>query len=218
MSPASCCAAHTPIDLIVESFEDPRMDRLVMEQRGSSAWASLRIEKTPRQILRALQENRVVAVAIDRPVSAEEGVPITFFGKTCYVPGGIAQIALKTGSAMVPGYCRYDESVFHELLHRRAAADLPRIHRRQARHHHGDAADVRRVLEEVIRKHPEQWDMFRRFWPEGEATRGAARGLSAAPAIAEQGSSLVGRACLNTGCVRIASGWCHSFHSSSPGR
>ena len=26
--------SHVPIDLIVESFDDPRMDKLVMDQRG----------------------------------------------------------------------------------------------------------------------------------------------------------------------------------------
>lgn len=162
-------ATHTPVDLIVESFEDPRMDRLVMEQRAQFGLGILRIEKTPRQILRALQEDRVVAVAIDRPVSEKEGVPITFFGKTCYVPGGIAQIAIKTGSALVPGYCRYDDTYSTNYY----IGALPPIFPESTGDRNRDITTVMQqiftVLEEVIRKHPEQWYMFRRFWPEGEA-------------------------------------------------
>lgn len=159
-------ATHTPVDLIVESFEDPRMDRLVMEQRAQFGLGILRIEKTPRQILRALQDNRVVAVAIDRPVSEKEGVPITFFGKTCYVPGGIAQIALKTGAALVPGYCRYDETYSTTYY----IAALEPIFPESTGDRNRDTITMMQklftALEDVIRKHPEQWYMFRQFWPD----------------------------------------------------
>lgn len=159
-------ATHAPVDLIVESFEDPRMDRLVMEQRAQFGLGILRIEKTPRQILRALQENRAVAVAVDRPVAPKEGVPVTFFGKTCYVPGGIAQIALKTGAALVPGYCRYDGEYSTNYY----IAALPPIFPESTGDRQRDTSAAMQQLftawEGVIRKYPEQWYMFRRFWPE----------------------------------------------------
>ncbi|HKT37448.1 MAG TPA: hypothetical protein VJR48_03695, partial [Ktedonobacterales bacterium] len=62
--------SHIPVDVVVESFDDPRMDKLVMEQRGKFGLGLIPIEKTPRRILRALQENRVVAVAVDKPLPA----------------------------------------------------------------------------------------------------------------------------------------------------
>ena len=74
-------AMPTPIYLLVETFDDPRMDRLVQEQRRGLGMDVLRIEKTPRQILRVLQGNGVVGVAVDRPVAADEGVPVSFFGR-----------------------------------------------------------------------------------------------------------------------------------------
>lgn len=162
-------ATHAPVDFIVESFDDPRMDRLVMEQRAQFGLGILRIEKTPRQILRSLQENRVVAVALDRPVPAKEGIPITFFGKTCYVPGGIAQIALKTGSALVPGYCRYDDTYSTNYY----IAALPPIFPESTGDRQRDTITMMQklftALEEVIRKYPEQWYMFRQFWPDDVA-------------------------------------------------
>ena len=158
--------SHVPIDIIVESFEDPRMDKLVMEQRGKLGLGIIRIEKTPRRILRALQENRVVAVAVDKPLPVGQGVPVTFFGKTCYVPGGIAQLALKSGAAVLPGYCRYDKNYSSTYYIGAMSPIFPE--------NTGDKqADTVRLMqrmfdamEEVIRQYPDQWEMFRRFWPE----------------------------------------------------
>lgn len=192
---------HVPIDLVVESFDDPRMDKLVMEQRGKLGMGLIPIEKTPRRILRALQENRVVAVAVDKPVPPDQGVPITFFGKTCYVPGGVAQLALKSGATILPGFCRYDKN-YSETYY---VGALPPIFPEST----GDKrADIIRltqqmftVMEDVIRQYPDQWEMFRQFWPDDDAPalREGARSPSArlataaaSPALSEQGDQREG--------------------------
>ena len=160
-------ADHTLLHFVVESFDDPRMDRLVMEQRGKFGIQILRIEKTPRQMLRVLQQNGILGVAIDRPVSEREGVPVTFFGRRCYVPGGIAQLALKTGAAILPGYCRYD-SEYSDTFYMGA---LPPIYPEKTGDKERDVITLMQrifdALEPVIREYPEQWAMFRAFWPEG---------------------------------------------------
>lgn len=187
--------SHVPIDVVVESFEDPRMDKLVMEQRGNLGLGLIRIEKTPRRILRALQENRVVAVAVDKPVPPGQGVPVTFFGKTCYVPSGIAQIALKSGATILPGYCRYDKN--HSSTYY-IGASVPIFPE-----HTGDKqADTIRLtqqmfdaMEEVIRQYPDQWAMFRRFWPEEDTpalANNAPRRISVAAASAALGEHVNG--------------------------
>ena len=161
-------ASHYPLHLIVETIKDQKMDRMWQEQRRELGMEVLRIEKTPRQFLRVLQENGVVAVAIDRPLPPGEGVPITFFGKECWVPGGIAQIALKSGAAILPGFCYYDEnfsSTYYltagKLIYPESTGDK--------------RADTIRItqqmfdaLDDQIRERPEQWAMFRPFWPERE--------------------------------------------------
>ncbi len=160
-------ASHVPIHLIVEPFDDPRMDKLVQEQRGGLGMGIIPLDKM-RQLFRVLQQNGVIAVAIDRPVGPSEGVPVTFFGKRCYVPGGIAQIALKTGAAILPGYARYDDK-YSETYY---VGAMPLIIPEST----GDReADVIRLtqrmydaLEAVMREYPDQWAMFRRFWPKDD--------------------------------------------------
>ena len=158
-------ASHSPVHLIVESLRDPRMDEMWQEQRRKFGMELLYMERTPRPILRALQQNGVVAVAVDRPLSPNEGVQVTFFGRQCWVPGGIAQIALKSGAAVVPGSCIYDEHysstyylgggpvIFPEPSGDRKADTVALMQR------------IFDALETQIRERPDQWAMFRRFWP-----------------------------------------------------
>ncbi|MGH2514328.1 MAG: lysophospholipid acyltransferase family protein, partial [Ktedonobacterales bacterium] len=161
-------ASHCPVHLIVETIPDPKMDAMWQEQRRELGMEVLRIEKSPRQFLRVLQENGVVAVAIDRPLPAGEGVPVTFFGRRCWVPGGIAQIALKADAAVVPGFCLYDEHYSSTYQLAASGVIYPE--------HTGDKrADTMRLtqrmfdaLEVFIRERPDQWAMFRAFWPDTE--------------------------------------------------
>lgn len=158
-------AAHRPLYVLADSFTDPRMDDLIQGQRAHFGLRVLRAEKSPRPILRALKENHAVAIVADRPMTAGDGVPITFFGRRCYVPGGVAQLALLAGAPVAVGGAFYDEAfsaTYHTLL-----ADVIYPERTSDRD-----ADVRAltqrifsVLEGMIAQRPDQWFMFRPFWP-----------------------------------------------------
>lgn len=166
-------ATHTPVHLLIEPLPDPRMNTLWQEQRGKLGMGVISIEKTPRQMLRVLQQNGAVAIAIDRPLPPGEGVPITFFGRRCWVPGGIAQIALKSGAAIMPGFCYYDER-FSDTYYLYAA---PIIYPEPTGDKQTDTIALTQrmydALEEMIRRRPEQWAMFRLFWPAVDADAAA---------------------------------------------
>lgn len=161
--------SRVPVHGVVESLPDPRMDLLLQNQRRKFGMEVLHIEKTPRPMLRVLQQNGVLAVAVDRPVSPAEGVPVTFFGRTCYVPGGIAQLALRTGAAVVPGACWYD-ATYSSTYYIGAG---PIISPQSTGDKRADTiALMQRIydaLEDFIGPRPEQWAMFRPFWPEDGA-------------------------------------------------
>lgn len=161
-------ATHRPLEVLIEPLPDPRMDRLWQEQRRDLGLGVISIEKTPRKILRVLQENGAVAVAVDRPLPPGEGVPIMFFGRRCWVPGGIAQIALKSGAAIVPGFCYYD-SDFSDTYYLYAA---PVIYPEPTGDKRADTIALTQkmfdAIEAIVRRRPEQWAMFRPFWPAPE--------------------------------------------------
>jgi lauroyl/myristoyl acyltransferase len=155
-----------PTHVIAESFPDPRLNDLVQRQRAALGMTIIPMERTPRRILRILQEGGVVATPVDRPLPAGEGVPITFFGRRCYVPGGIAQLALKTGAAIFTGFAWYDEeySPTYYVYAAEPISPEPTGDRRA-----DTIALTQRIYDEIARivaDHPTQWYMFRPFWPE----------------------------------------------------
>ena len=158
-------AARMPLAVIADSFTDPRLDQLIQSQRSSFGLSVIRAEKSPRPILRVLKDNQAVAIVADRPLPAGEGIPITFFGGRCYVPGGPAQLALLSGAPMAAGFCYYDER-FSETYY--ATLDELIIPESTGDRTADVAALTQRVysdMERVIRQRPEQWYMFRPFWP-----------------------------------------------------
>lgn len=177
-------ASQRPLSVLVDTFTDPRMDDLIQGQRAQFGLQVLRAEKSPRPILRALGENQAVAIVADRPLPEGEGTPITFFGRRCYVPGGVAQLALLSGAPIAVGCARYDDqfsSTYYLVL-----ADVIAPVRTSDRH--ADTINLTQqvysALERVIAEHPDQWFMFRPFWPAAAATPTAEDGALAATAAA----------------------------------
>ncbi|HEX9036510.1 MAG TPA: hypothetical protein VF808_05915 [Ktedonobacterales bacterium] len=169
-------AAHTPLAVIVDTFTDPRMDDLIQGQRKQFGLSVIRAEKNPRPILRALKDNQAVAIVADRPLPPGEGTEITFFGGRCWVPSGVAQLALLSGAAVAPGFITYDARYSDTYYAYLAEPFIPK--------QTGDrAADVAALtqriysgMEEVMRRDPAQWYMFRPFWPSAsEAARAGTR-------------------------------------------
>ena len=108
-----------------------------------------------------------MAIAVDRPVSREEGVEINFFGHKTYVPGGPAALALKSGAAIIPGFMWYGQH--NECFVRAFPPIFPHtgVNTSAAK-----TAEIARLtqcmfdaIEEIVRAWPTQWYMFRQFWP-----------------------------------------------------
>lgn len=157
-------ATHTPLHVIVETFPDPRLNALVQRQRATLGMTVVPMEGSPRRMLRILQEGGVIATPVDRPLPAGEGVPVTFLGRRCYVPGGIAQLALRTGAAIAPGFVWYDEAYSTHYY----AAVAPPIFPVPSGDRRADVIALTQriydVIAEMVRAHPTQWYMFRPFW------------------------------------------------------
>ena len=158
-------AHHLPLSAVAETFSDERLNRLVQDQRKEKGIGIIPMEGSARRILRALQQNQLVAIVVDRPVKQDQGTEVMFFGRKTYVPGGPAALALKSGAAIVPGYVWYGHH--NEFYVRTFPPIFPRESKGEQR-----ANEVVRLtqriydaLEEMVREWPTQWYMFRQFWP-----------------------------------------------------
>src|SRR5262249_47440876 len=138
-------------------------------------------QNAARQAMQELVASRAVAIVIDRPVTREQGVEVTFFGHKTYVPFGSAALSVKSGAPITPGY------VWYAPNNRYYIRAFPPIFPRAVSNKTDRMREVQRLTqytfscqEEVVRQFPTQWFMFRRFWPVDAEPAGA----QAAPVLA----------------------------------
>lgn len=155
---------HKPMHVVVRPLDNPRIDQLVRERRKLSGNHIIDKKNAAREILRALHAGDAVGILIDQNSSLDEGVFVDFFGHKACANAAFVKLAHKTGAAVVPGY-----AVWNEARHKYILRFDPEISIT------GDVqADTQKVhshLEQVIRKHPEQWLWIHRRWktrPPGE--------------------------------------------------
>ena len=154
-----------PVNAIVETLQPPAWNARVQAIRSRIGLRAIAVESSGRALYDALLQNETVAVVFDRPL-ATGGVAVSFFGAETRLPEGVARLALRTGAAVIGavGLRRGDRIV--------AKVSPPFTMMRR-----GDrASDVQALtqtmaawLERLVRQHPDQWFMFRDFWPSGPA-------------------------------------------------
>ncbi|HEX6818623.1 MAG TPA: lysophospholipid acyltransferase family protein [Ktedonobacterales bacterium] len=176
-------ARRCPLHVVVERFADERMDQLVQSQRKALGMEVLWMEKSPRQMVRVLQQNGVLAIVADRPLPEGEGVPVTFFGRRCYVPGGVAQLAQLTGAAIIPGFAYYDDEGSLAFYARVEPMILPQTGGDRKAETQRLTQCIYDAFERVLRDHPDQWYMFRPFWPASSSALAIDTGIAAGAVV-----------------------------------
>jgi KDO2-lipid IV(A) lauroyltransferase len=95
---------------------------------------------------------------------------VDFFGQQACTTAGVATLALRTGAVVLPGYIWWDEA---KQIHRLCFE--PPVETINTGNPKDDVvtntARYTKVLEAVIRRHPDQWLWIHRRWktrPEGE--------------------------------------------------
>ena len=109
-----------------------------------------------RRIVKALEDHKLVALHLDGDQYVG-GVEVDFFGRRTRLPSGPAVLAARTGAVVLPAFAiRTGKRRFRLYIE----DEIPV----------GDCgkAEVTRrivkVLEDYIRRYPDQWCIFKRFW------------------------------------------------------
>ena len=151
-----------PISAIADSFANERVNRLVIGSREHLGMKIIQADRLGPGILRALRGNDVVAMLIDVP-QPEGGVQVEFFGATIAVSDGPARIALRAGSSVVaatlPRLTPWSDRVGVDLL---PVAFSPSGDAERDAHDLTQAVFTQ--LEQLVRRDPSQWYIFRNLW------------------------------------------------------
>lgn len=159
-----------PLHFLVRPVQNARVDRLVNRYRCLSGNLPVEKNRAAREVLSVLRSGGTVGILIDHNTALEEGAFVDFFGVPACTTTGLARFALHTDAPVVPGFLVWDGAMRKYRLRFQPAVGLVRT---------GDAdADIRentarftRVVEEYVRRHPDQWLWVHRRWktrPPGE--------------------------------------------------
>jgi len=138
--------------------------RAIREQAGvrviysdSSVFSSL-------NMIRALRNNEIVAIQLDRTLGVDTTRPVSFFGAPALFPSGPFVLARLAGAPLLPVFFPR-LGTRHYAIRLGTRVGLPRDAR--------DAASLERAMrgvvaefEDIIREFPHQWFQFAPFWPE----------------------------------------------------
>ena len=160
-----------PLHYMARPLDNAPLDRLVNEYRGGSGNRPIYKNEAARMMLKVLKEGGTLGILADQNTMPGEGIFTEFFGKPACTTTGIARVALRTDAAVVPGYAYWDANLRKYRLRFEPPVKLIRT---------GNAErDVRentqrftKVIEQMIREHPEQWVWIHARWknrPEGES-------------------------------------------------
>jgi KDO2-lipid IV(A) lauroyltransferase len=158
------------LHVVMRPMDNEYLDRLIQSYRTMHGNKTVAKDDFVRGLLAAMKAGEVVGILMDTNMTPPQGVFVDFFGIPACTASGLARIALRTDAAVVPGFTIWDETLGKYRLRFDPAVELVRT---------GDLeADIvantqrfTRVIEDYVRKHPEQWLWVHRRWktrPEGE--------------------------------------------------
>ncbi len=160
-----------PLHYMARPLDNALVDKLVNRYRCSSGNEPIFKNESARALLKILKEAGTVGILADQNTMPDEGVFVDFFGKAACTTTGIARVALHTGAAVVPGYAYWDAGIGKYRLRFEPAVELVRTGNTE-RDIFVNTQRFAKVIEEIIRKYPEQWVWVHARWktrPKGEA-------------------------------------------------
>jgi KDO2-lipid IV(A) lauroyltransferase len=159
-----------PLHYMARPVDNKKVNDLVNGYRCLSGNLPIFKNESARVMLKILKEAGTIGILADQNTMPDEAVFVDFFGKMASTTTGIARVALHTGAAVVPGYAIWDQSLQKYRLRFEPPVELIRTGDTE-RDVFENTQKFTKVLEEIIRKHPEQWVWVHGRWktrPKGE--------------------------------------------------
>jgi KDO2-lipid IV(A) lauroyltransferase len=159
-----------PLYYMARQLDNARVDALVNRYRCLSGNHPIFKNESARTMLKILRDAGTLGILADQNTMPAEGVFVDFFGALACTTTGIARVALHTGAAVVPGYAYWDESIDKYRLRFEPPVDLIRTENAE-RDVFENTQNFAKVIEAIIRRHPEQWVWLHARWktrPKGE--------------------------------------------------
>lgn len=159
-----------PMSFLARRVDNPLVEKLAEDNRTRFGNRSIDKKGSLREVLKTLKSGGVVGILADLNATREEGVFVDFFGVPACTTAGVATLAMRTGAAVLPGYIIWDDAAkIHRLCFEPALETINTGNQKEDVI--TNTARYTKVLENVIRRYPDQWLWIHRRWrtrPAGE--------------------------------------------------
>lgn len=150
-----------PVTIVGKRLKNPRLQDFLETMRRKLGVEIVYQNESPRKLLRALSQNRVVGLLPDADTTRLDGIFLDFFGRPTYTPTGPASLSLVSGAPVIPLF------LVRERSHHRILTE-PGIEPSQGRRSEEEIRQISKhwsdAFERLIRKHPDHWMWFQRRW------------------------------------------------------
>jgi len=158
------------LHVVMRPMDNPYLDRLIQSYRTMYGNKTVAKDDFVRGLLAAMKCGETVGILMDTNMTPPQGVFVDFFGIPACTASGLARIALRTDAAVVPGFTIWDDSLRKYRLRFDPAVELIRTGDQES-DLIANTQKFTKVIEDYVRKYPEQWLWVHRRWktrPEGQ--------------------------------------------------
>jgi KDO2-lipid IV(A) lauroyltransferase len=159
-----------PMQIVVRPLDNPYVDDLVSRYRGLHGNTMIGKQEFARGLISAMRKNETVGILMDTNMTPPQGVFVNFFGIAACTASGLARVALHTGATVVPAFTIWDS-----VLRKYRVEFAPPVEMVRTGDNEADAvantARFTKIIEEFVRRYPDQWLWVHRRWkaqPAGE--------------------------------------------------
>jgi Kdo2-lipid IVA lauroyltransferase/acyltransferase len=156
--------------IVVRALDNPYLDRLVERYRTLHGNSTFEKQDFARGLISAMRAGETVGLLMDQNMTPPAGVFVDFFGVPACTASGIARVALRTDASVVPAFTIWDD-----VRRKYRITFAPRLTLPKTGDDERDVVNATQlftaVIEEYVRKFPDQWLWVHRRWktrPEGE--------------------------------------------------
>lgn len=162
MSAATALRIGARNAVVVRPADFEPVDRLLTTLRSRFGTEIIPKRRAMKRLLSVEKENKVIGILLDQNVDWYEGVFVPFLGKPACTNKGLALVALRTGSPVIPMFSvREPDGRFRiifedEVLVKQTGDKIKDIEE--------STALFNQIVERYVRRYPDHWFWFHKRW------------------------------------------------------
>ena len=155
-------ARYGKVDVIARALDNEFIEKDLLALRTGMGARVIYKNQAARETLRALKDNRIVAILIDQNVLRELAIFVDFFGKKAATTPALATFHIRTEAPIIPAFCYPTaDHTYHLRLFEPIQISLSGDREKDVM---AITQASTQVIEDQIRRNPQYWLWFHDRW------------------------------------------------------